>query len=295
MSMPSPVSKTGWVPLPELSRRDFNRFRALMLERCGIRVPDKKKLLLKNRIGKRLRALNYDSFSKYFDYVSTDEGGRAELDNMWSAITTNQTYFFREPHHFDALRKHVLRQLETRRNETRKVRVWSAGCSSGQEVYTLAAILLDYFNDDPSWQVSVLGTDIDGEMLARAVAGRYPAEAKREIPAKYMLRYFAASNGTVEVRDALRRVVSFRQQNLREPASWMQKVDVIFCRNVIMYLDKQFRIELSALFHRRLRDDGYLFLGSSESLQGQPRIFETVKLGKTLAYRKVVARKGGRQ
>jgi chemotaxis protein methyltransferase CheR len=283
------------VPLPELSRRDFNRFRALILERCGIRVPDKKMLLLKNRIGKRLRALGYDSFSKYFEYVSTDKGGRAELDNMWSAITTNQTYFFREPHHFDALRKHALKQLRVSRGESRKIRVWSAGCSSGQEVYTLAAVLLDFFDGDPSWRVTVLGTDIDGEMLAQADVGRYPAEVKREIPAKYMLRYFTSNNGTVEVRDELRRVVSFRRQNLREPASWMQRLDIIFCRNVIMYLDKQFRAELSAFFHQRLRDDGYLFLGSSESMQGQPRIFETVKLGKTLAYRKILARKRGRR
>lgn len=267
-----------------LTKREFGQFRELIRERCGLRVADTKKLLLKNRIGKRLRALGFTSYRRYYDYLMTEQGGREELDHFWSVVTTHQTHFFREPHHFEALSKKVLPHLAERRGSTHTIRVWSAGCSTGQEPYTLAAVMLDFIERQKDWTFSVYGTDIDVESLKVGEQGRYPLELKKEIPARYLLKYFDISPGGIAVKDALRKRVKFRQVNLRHLHTWPNKFDVIFCRNVVMYFEKDFRRELTHYFHDRLQDDGFLFLGSSESLHGMPRIFEPIKVGKTMIY-----------
>jgi chemotaxis protein methyltransferase CheR len=267
-----------------MSKKEFDAFRALLRERCGLKVSDKKQLLLKNRIGKRLKALGYSSFKTYYDYLMNAEETDEELKRLWSVVTTHQTHFFREPHHFDALVKYVLPELVERRQSSRTLSIWSAGCATGQEPYTLAAVLADYFGLDSTWKISISGTDIDAEGIETARLGKYPIELKKEIPARYYFQYFEADGKTLKVSDALRRRVTFRQQNLRNLNGWQKKFDLIFCRNVVMYFEPYFRAELANYFHSRLHDDGYLFLGSSESLYGMPKIFKPRKVGKTIVY-----------
>ena len=163
--------------------------------------------------------------------------------------------------------------------------MWSAGCATGQEPYTLAAVLADYFEDDPDWHIEIVGTDIDAEGIQTARAGCYPISLKKEIPARYMMRYFDTNGDVIEVSDALRSRVEFREQNLRKLNKWARRFDLIFCRNVIMYFEKDFRAELAEHFHSSLHDDGYMFLGSSESLHSMPRVFKSHKVGKTLVFR----------
>jgi chemotaxis protein methyltransferase CheR len=275
---------------PVLSDRDFSLFGKIILDHCGIRISDTKRVLLQNRIGKRLRELELDSFTEYYKYVTTSAMRQNELINLWSAITTNVTHFFREPHHFESLIKHVLPSLEEKNRLAKVFRIWSAGCSTGQEPYTLAMVLQDYCKDSPGWKANIVGSDIDINVLGQAKSGVYPKEHKKEIPAKYFLRYFESDKETIKVNDHLKRSVNFRSQNLRDLSIRVAKYDVIFCRNVMMYFDREFRKELIGFFHRSLADGGYLFLGTSESLNGMPKLFQMEKLGKAIAYRKLDAK-----
>lgn len=206
-----------------------------------------------------------------------------EMEQLASAVTTNETHFFREPHHFDALVKFVLPQVMPHLH-LRQLRVWCAGCSTGQEAYTLAAVLHRALERHPDWRFSVLATDIDRQVLSRAKEADYPSELIKEIPAEYH-GYFSASGGRLQVAAQLRPSITFRYGNLRETGSMRQRFDVIFCRNVVMYFHREFRVRLTEEFHRMLRQHGFLFLGTSESLQGMPRIFDPCKHGRSIIYR----------
>lgn len=269
--------------LPRMSRVDFEQFRVLIRTRCGIEITDAKQTLLRNRIGKRLRALSIGTFQQYYDLVLRDEEQGRELANLWSVVTTHETHFFREAHHFESLEKVVLPRLLARRTSGATLRVWSAGCSTGQEAYTLAAVLLDAL---PGIRVEVLGTDIDAHSLEVARRGRYSMELRREIPAHYLLRYFRLEQSEIVATDALRKCVRFECLNLHEPERKRRTFDVIFCRNVVMYFHMEFRARLLERFDRSLADDGYLYLGSAESMHGLPRIFQSERVGKGHAYRK---------
>ena len=276
-----------YFPLPKLSDREFNLFCEMILEECGIKITEKKRVLLQNRIGKRLRALRCPTFKEYYQYVKTAKGRRAELDLLWSAVTTNETHFFREPHHLESLGKSILPEVEARKTVNKTVRIWSAGCSTGQEPYTIAAVLKAYFDKKPGWRFSVTATDIDVNALATAKKAEYPLNLKKEIPPQYLLRYFSVERGVLSPTQEIKGVVNFAQKNLRHLAGWRTKFDIIFCRNVIMYFDMKFRASLVQDFHRLLLNEGILIVGSSESLHGMPRLFSMEKTGKTLIYRRL--------
>ncbi|MCK5690538.1 hypothetical protein KAI87_14760, partial [Myxococcota bacterium] len=151
--------------MPKLNDREFTLFRELILENCGIKMADTKRLLLQNRIGRRLKALSIPTFNEYYQYIQTPKGKLQELSNLWSLVTTNETHFFRENHHFDLLKEVVFEDLSSRKVAAKKLRVWSAGCSTGQEVYTLAMVLDEYFSRHKGWSWSVMGSDLDSEVL----------------------------------------------------------------------------------------------------------------------------------
>lgn len=272
--------------MPTLCEREFNLFGQMILEHCGIRISDNKRVLLQNRIGKRLRELGFDSFTEYYKYITTSAMRQSELVNLWSAITTNVTHFFREPHHFDSLKKQVLPYLMEKNRASKSVRVWSAGCSTGQEPYTLAMVLLDFFEGRPNWKVSIVGSDVDVNVVAQAKLGLYAKELKSEIPAQYFYKYFENDVNEIRIKQRVKSVVAYRRQNLRDLPIRPSKYDLIFCRNVMMYFDREFRKDLIGYFHRSLNDGGYLFLGTSESLTGMPKLFQMEKLDSSIVYRK---------
>ncbi len=293
LSAQTPTEPAAPVGL-RLSEEDFNLFRRYIGECAGIRVADTKRLLLQNRLGKRVRALGMGSFRSYYRFLKSTEGQQRELGQFWSAVTTNETHFFREPHHFEVLQQDLLPRLLAARACGKHLRVWSAACSTGQEVYTLAIILHEFLSHHPGWRFTIIGSDIDAEVLKVANSGAYPLELKREVPSKYLLKYFDTQDNRLQVRSVLRERVSFRQHNLAEVEPLRPRVDIIFCRNAIMYLGRPTRVRLAEVFRDSLLEGGSLLLGSAESFHGLPRIFHHHRINRSLVYQRISKREAAR-
>lgn len=258
-----------------ITDREFQRFRELVNRHTGIALGDSKRQLVCSRLARRLRHYGYATFSQYYEHLMERDPEGEELLRMIDAITTNKTDFFRESHHFAFLRSEVLGRLVAgvRTGGSRRLRVWSAGCSSGEEPYSIALAIADALPNAWTWDVKILASDIDTQMLAVAMEGVYPADRVAVVPAalreKYFLRGRGAREGLVRVRPDVRQLVSFRRINLRDDA-WPIRTtfDCIFCRNVIIYFDRALQQRLVARFVDFLKPGGYLFLGHSESLLG---------------------------
>lgn len=247
-----------------LSDDIFNKIKNLIYKKIGVDLKDSKKTMVKSRLLKRLRVLQLDSFEKYCEYLNNNSD---ELIILYNLLTTNVTHFFREKHHFDYLKKNVLPDIEKRNNK--KIRVWSAGCSSGQEVYTLSIVLSEYFNSN--WNIKILGTDINTDVLKIARKGVYSKKSVENIPYKLLNKYFLLGSGKNEgffkVKNKLKKNIKLGRLNLKDTNYPIKKkVDIIFCRNVFIYFDKKTRNQILDKFYRNLKKGGYLFLGHSESI-----------------------------
>ncbi len=258
-----------------LSQRDFGRLSAFVYEHCGIKLPPSKKTMLEARLRRRLRALEMKSYDDYCEYVFSPDGQRDEVVRMIDLVTTNKTDFFREPVHFDYLLGTCLPDFcdAGRGGAWRKMSVWSAGCSTGEEPYTLAMVLCAFAETRPGFRFSILATDISTKVLEKAALGIYDEERVEPVPPalkrKYLLKSKDRSKGLVRVAPVLRSQVDFRRLNLMdEDFRIREALDVIFCRNVIIYFDKATQEALVNRFARRLAPGGYLFLGHSETLCG---------------------------
>ena len=249
---------------------DFARIAGLMLERTGVYLPETKKALVYSRLSKRLRALSMRSFDQYCDFVES-KAGAAEMSEMLSALTTNVTRFFREPHHFDHLRENVIRPLL---NSTGRLRIWSAGCSTGEEPYTIAMCILSEAPDAAQRDIKVLATDVNPAVVGRAREGIYAAEdvdgVEREMRS---LGFKSAPDGPngkkwVVVNDAVKSLVSFREHNLNAAWPMSGPFDAIFCRNVVIYFQEETRRKIWMNFSDRLSSEGRLYIGHSERVSG---------------------------
>ncbi|WP_028579978.1 CheR family methyltransferase [Desulfogranum japonicum] len=259
----------------ELSPRDFTRLSGFIYGQLGIKMPESKKCMLTGRLGKRLRVLELQNFREYCEYLFSDQGMQEELVHLIDAVTTNKTDFFREPGHFDYLVNTALptMQILNRGRYRKKWRVWSAGCSTGEEPYTLAMVLSEYQEMMQGFSFEILATDVARRVLQVASRAVYPVERITPVSSRYRKKYFlrgkGSRNGEVRVNKQLRHRVSFGHLNfMDEDFGLPNMVDVIFCRNVIIYFDKQTQEKLMHKFYRYLNPGGYLFLGHSESLQG---------------------------
>jgi len=268
------------------TRRDFDFLRGVSNQRTGIVVTDDKFDMFYSRLARRLRALGLSSFAEYCDYLR-EPSNDAEVGELVNALTTNLTSFFRENHHFEFLAQKALPELVQRNHATRTIRIWSAGCSTGEEPYSLAIVLAEQQVKLRGWDVQVLASDIDSNVLAHARAGIYPLARVEALPVQRLKGHFqkgrGRNQGKVRVRDDLRRYLSFAQVNLMEPLR-VETQDIIFCRNVIIYFDKETKRRLVERFADNLVDGGYLIVGHSESLFQVTDRFELV--GNTV-YRKV--------
>lgn len=269
------VSMSLKVETFRISDREFDLLRNLIKGLTGISLSDQKKSLIISRLSKRLRALGLTSFTGYYSYITEDLEGRQEIDHLINRITTNKTDFYREQHHFEFLEEVLLPQIHEYGVESgkRKLRVWSAGCSSGEEPYTIAITLKEFFKDKPSWDVKILATDLDTEILEKAKKGVYGQQVVAPIPPEYLRTYFkkgvGANDGLFLVKDILKELIVFRKFNLvTEEISPKQPFDIIFCRNVIIYFDAETKIRVINSLSNALGNNGYLFLGHSESLMG---------------------------
>lgn len=246
---------------------DFNFIRRVVMEKTGIALADHKRELVYGRLAKRLRAIGLDSFSQYCAYIQEHE---EEFHELVNAITTNLTAFFRESYHFDHLRESVLPELMRTNAASRRIRIWSAGCSTGEEPYSIAMVVRDAIPASANWDVKILATDIDTNVLEKARNGIYREERARDIPLplckRFVVRGTGQNAGHIRIRDELRSMITFRQLNLMDPWPMKGPFDIIFCRNVVIYFDKPTQKILFDRYADILRPGGHLFVGHSETL-----------------------------
>lgn len=269
-----------------LSDSDFYKLRDIIYKEAGIKLGDVKKILMQSRLIKRLRELKLDDFTEYYEYLI--ENYEQEKINFINAITTNKTDFFRENDHFDFMKSKILPEFD-RKNE-KELRIWSAGCSTGEEPYTIAITLYEYYHGKVQPEFLILATDIDTQVLDKAQEGSYTAEHLADVDPRYLKSYFTHSDTPkgefYKVKEMLKKVVYFRRLNLLQDEYPMKKkFDIIFCRNVIIYFDRETQKKLFDKYYHYLKDDGYLLIGHSENITSITDKF--VLAGRTI-YRKAV-------
>ncbi|HWK75243.1 MAG TPA: protein-glutamate O-methyltransferase [Povalibacter sp.] len=270
---------------PILGDKEFDFIRHVIGENAGIVLGPNKRQLVQGRLARRLRELGLPSYEAYCDHVR--DSGPEELVGLINALTTNVTSFFRENHHFEALAAYMLPEAMQRNQQARRLRIWSAGCSTGEEPYCIAMTLAEALPASSRWDAKILATDIDSDVVAFAQQGMYPLDRLAAVPQEQLRRAFrkgvGTNHGQALVRPDIARLVSFRTLNLLHNWPMSGPFDVIFCRNVMIYFDQPTREKLVARFASMLAPDGYLCLGHSESIHAGSAPFRLV--GKTI-YRK---------
>lgn len=267
-----------------LSDSLFKKFSSLVFENTGIFLKPEKKELLNARLGKRLRQCHIASFEEYYDFVQADTSGE-ELISLINSVSTNFTSFFRENSHFEYLAGTVLPEFSA--SPSSELKVWSAACSSGEEPYTLSIVLNNYKRQNRQFAFSIQATDISTRVLDIAKSGVYAEDRVRTISKDMLKQYFqkgkGESLGYVKVKKELRDPIFFKRFNLMGDFPWKEEFDVIFCRNVMIYFNRDTQQELVTKFNRCLKPGGYLFIGHSESLTSIEHSFAQVS---TTAYKK---------
>ncbi|MFO0083382.1 MAG: CheR family methyltransferase [Phycisphaerales bacterium] len=272
---------------PVMSAQQFAKLAAIIYERSGIHFPENKKYVLESRLGRRLQELEVDDYDQYISFLSVGPYRDDEFQEIFNKITINETSFFRNEPQLDVFEKQFLGRLLESRGTSKRLRLWSAACSTGEEPLTLAMQvhrtlglrLMD-------WRVEVLGTDISERALAVAAEGKYADYAVRSTSPLIKQKYFKQDGPYWNVDPAIRQMVHFETLNLKDRlgAKRLGKFDVIFCRNVMIYFDDAMRAQVINMFHDQLADDGALFIGHSESLRGLNVPFEQVNIPQGFVY-----------
>jgi len=288
----SALDTAAWIAAglsgPAIGDAEFEFIRHVLAENAGIVLGPNKRQLVQGRLARRLNELGLTSYKSYCQHVR--EAGPEELVGLINALTTNVTAFFRENHHFEALAAYMIPEAVERNQVSRRIRVWSAGCSSGEEAYSIAMVAAEALPSGARWDLKVLATDIDSNMIAMASRGIYPLDRLEGVPQTRLRRWFRKGTGTqagnARVESELARLVTCRVLNLQSSWPMHGPFDVIFCRNVMIYFDQATRERLVSRFSELLAPGGYLCLGHSESIHGSTTPFKLV--GKTI-YRRVAS------
>ncbi|WP_207260759.1 CheR family methyltransferase [Desulfovibrio sp. Huiquan2017] len=255
----------------EMGDAEFRRFSEHIQSELGIKMPPTKKVLLQSRFQKRLRALGMSSYKEYCDYVFSDAGREQERTHLIDVVTTNTTHFFREPKHWDIMNNMVLPELWSRGvGRSSALRIWSAGCSSGEEPYTLGMVLHEWGASRQGFDFTILATDISQKILTEAKRAVYSMDKVADVPMPFKKKYMLKSKDKqlVKMDAVLRNKVSFQRLNFMEDFRLQNRQDIIFCRNVVIYFDRPTQEVLFRKFCENLQPGGYLFIGHSESLSG---------------------------
>ena len=266
----------------QLSMEEFDLIRKLVYDRFGIHLNEQKKSLVVERLQKTLRTGQFESFRAYYDYVIRDRSGKALLE-LVDRISTNHTHFFREKDHFVFMQTTwlpALKKAAQTAGRKKDIRIWSAGCSSGEEPYTIAMLLADQFEMDGSgWDIGILATDISTTVLEKAQSGLYSDTQLEQVPDVFKRKFFRPSGeGLYTVTNAIKELVMFRRLNLmNKEYPFKGQFQIIFCRNVMIYFDEPVRNELLQRYHRYLEPDGYLFIGHSESIGRDNKYFRFIR------------------
>ncbi|HKL10808.1 MAG TPA: protein-glutamate O-methyltransferase CheR [Clostridia bacterium] len=268
----------------EITQKEFLVFSEYIKANFGINLTSKKKTLVTSRLNNIIEKHGFDNFMDYLHYIEGDASGESVVE-LLNRITTNHTFFYREKKHFEYLKDIVLPELSISERNERDIRIWSAGCSSGEEPYTTAMILSEFFaNEKRLWDTKILATDISTSALIKAKAGIYSKSSLGHLPDIWRMKYFVSHDRDfVRINDQLRKEIIYRRFNLMSNFPYKKKFHVIFCRNVMIYFDTETKAELIDKFYDCLEPGGYLFIGHSESVD---RRRSTLKYIKPAIYRK---------
>lgn len=258
------------------SEENFQDLSKIVYNRTGIVISDRKKNMVYGRLAKRIRHLKMKNFSDYISFINSNDGDE-EAINFINAITTNLTKFFRENHHFEHMRNKILKPMLESSISSRKVRIWSAGCSSGMEAYSIAMTIAETIPNIAGWDFKILATDIDTNMLEKGRNGIYKNKDIDNVPDGLAKKYFKKYDSeNVIISEKLRKMVHFKMLNLLNEEWPMQgKFDIIFCRNVVIYFDAKTQSDLFCNYHNKLKKRGWLYIGHSETLLDATNLFKT--------------------
>lgn len=264
-----------------MSDRLYEKFSKFFYAECGIKLPPAKKVMLQSRLLKRLRACRLNSFEDYYDYLTSGQGQEKELIQAIDVVSTNKTDFFRESDHFQYLTFSVLPEILRilRSKHRKKIHLWSAGCSSGEEPYTLVIVMSEFLTNYPEFDFDILATDISLRMLTYAQTAIYSQQSIQSVPPhlrnKYLMKGKGSWEGNWRIMPELRSKVNFQRLNfMDEVFALPQAMDIIFCRNVVIYFDLPTQKRLFQKFYNHLIPGGFLFIGHSETLHGINSQFE---------------------
>lgn len=272
----------------KMSDDTFRLIRDFIRNYCGIYFDDGSKFLLEKRLSRRVENYLLNNFEDYYHFLMYDKRRDEELTSVIEILTVNETYFFREFSQLKALSDEIIPEIGERKKDRKRLRIWSAGCSTGEEPYTIAILILEK-NLIPEWEIEILGSDINQRVLHAARRGIYRKNAFRSIDDHYIRKYFTdEGEGNYRIVDPVRSLVNFSLLNLVDPfkVRVVGKMDVIFCRNVIIYFDRDTKKKVINNFYDRLTEEGYLLLGHSESLMNISTDFMLRHFKNDLVYQK---------
>ena len=266
----------------------FRLLRDLISEYCGLYFDDDFKAIIQKRLGRRLSTHRFDNFRDYYRYLLYDRRREEELAAIIDILTVNETYFFRESNQFKALTDEICEELKGLKRDSRKLRIWSAGCSSGEEPYRIAMLVLEKAELFRQWEVEIIGSDINQRVLHVARKGVYRSNSLRATEEYFINKYFIREDNLFRVKDEVKNLVSFNSLNLLDPmkVKLVGTMDVIFCRNVLIYFKHDARKKVVENFYQRLSDGGYLFLGHAESLMNISTAYTLKHLKNDMVYQK---------
>lgn len=267
--------------IKRLTEEEFSKFSKLIYDESGIYLKDTKITLLSNRLRKRLVALNIPEFSDYYKYINSlpQREKVIEYEKMLDVVSTNETYFFRNERHFDAMVQECLPEIAKIKKE-KKLRIWSAACSTGEEPYTIAICVKENMHLFPGWDIEILATDIAQSVLEYAHVGEYSGRRIEKVPPEILKKYFTEKKdepGVFLIREDVKKLVRFYYHNFFK-SQFPGDIDIIFCRNVMIYFDKKHQVDLVAKFYQSILDHGYLFIGHSETLHSISEDFSYRKI-----------------
>lgn len=273
----------------ELTDEEFRLLAAFIYDHAGLYFDGGSRFLLESRLQNRLKEHHFDSFLKYYHYLLYHQDRLAELNRMIDIVTTNETYFYRERNQLDAFAEEILPEIAQRNSGKKSLRIWSAGCSTGEEPYTLAILCSESGLFDDSWQVDIIGTDISQRVLKTARKAVFSQSSFRATDGEAIDRYFdRTEDGKYSLDDSIRNMVHFGHLNLMDEKMMglIRECDIIMCRNVIIYFDQNAKARAINSFYRKLVPGGYLLLGHSESLMNITTVFKLKHLTRVMVYQK---------
>ena len=273
-----------------LSMKNFMTFRNLVYDRCGLNFDSKKIYFVKKRVASRMEILGIDSIEEYFRHLKFHDPKDQEFQELLNLLTTNETYMFREFEQLAVFAEECLKEVCKRKKENKnnQIRIWCAGCSTGEEAYTLAIILMEMVESFSDWNLKILATDIDTMVLSKAKKGEYSSRSVKYVPDEYLNEYFQTTGDVFAVKNSVKKLISFKHLNLMDTKEieYAGQFDFVFCRNVLIYFDDASRKEVISQFYEHLEPGGFVFLGHAESIGRISTSFSLRKMGGMIMYQK---------